>query len=157
MTIKLSHTFFLSLLALLCAHTTRAAESSIVEFELLAGYESEQVPADDFFEEKYSVFSSRSQITYTVGAASSSSRQGVRLYHQQALASIPLIHNYELIFESERPLGFIFKKPDGYLIEYMRDVGQSTGVYISVEIQGDEYLHAVHEALDILSRFSLAR
>ncbi|MDO8270481.1 MAG: hypothetical protein Q7U82_00990 [Gammaproteobacteria bacterium] len=141
----------------LCSSTLQSTElaiDSLVEFDLIGIYDVEAVETDQFAEEKYQITADASGHVYTVSVAGGQSRQGVSLYLGQALVSIPAIHGYQLLFKTGPfPYGFIFKKPQGYLIEYMKDLDGGIGVFIRIETVDDDYLTAVHEALDILSRF----
>lgn len=138
------------------AQSAELAIDGLVEFNLIARYDVEAVTPEGFAQEQYQITIDGSPRVYTVSVSNDMSRQGTRLYYSQALESIPLIHHYELIFTtslSPGPSGFIFKKPEGYLVEYMKDLEGGLGVFIRTEIDGEDYLSAVHEALDILSRF----
>lgn len=149
----------LSASLLLFSSITQSAELAIdglVEFDLIGVYQVDAVAPEGHAEEQYQITISDTSRVYTVSVSNRLSRQGTRIYYGQALESIPLIHHYELIFTTSLgpgPSGFIFKKPDGYLVEYMKDLKGGLGVFIKTETDGEDYLTAVHEALDILWRF----
>ncbi|MEK7258917.1 MAG: hypothetical protein AAB211_03880 [Pseudomonadota bacterium] len=150
---------FLCAALLLLGSAAQSAELAIdglVEFDLIGVYQVEAVTPEGFAQEQYQITIDGTSRVYTVSVSNNMSRQGVRGYYSQALDSIPLIHHYELIFTTSlgpAPSGFIFKKPEGYLVEYMKDLKGGLGVFIKTETDGEDYLTAVHEALDILSRF----
>ncbi|MES3007272.1 MAG: hypothetical protein V4751_05825 [Pseudomonadota bacterium] len=150
---------FLCAALLLLGSAAQSAELAIdglVEFDLIGDYQVEAVAPEGLAEEQYQITINDTSRVYIVSVSNRLSRQGTRIYYGQALESIPLILHYELIFTTSLdpgPSGFIFKKPDGYLVEYMKDIEGGLGVFIRTETDGEDYLTAVHEALDILSRF----
>lgn len=133
-----------------------AAEATSVEFEFRGRYIFEQLEADEFNLEQYRVTVKESGNTYRI-RVNDTSRRGVFNYFSQALQSIPLIHDYELIYQTPVTLGqigFVFKTDKGFQVEYMKDLEAYRGIYLSTEIESQDYLTVIHEALDILNLFT---
>lgn len=146
------------LVSIIIGPVSLAAEAdSIVNYVEIGRYDLYSVEPEKYAIEQYKVQSNENRV-YIVTIRPSHCRRGIHLYYEQALDSIPAIHGYELVFttpDSFSPRGYIFRTDNGYLLEYMKDFQGCVAKYIKAEIQGEEYLSAIHEALDILSRFTL--
>ena len=103
---------------------------------------------------RYLVTSNESKNIYEVNFREAHCRRGVSLYFTQALESIPAIYEYELEYSTPlfmRPLGYIFRKPEGYFVEYLSEISDCYGVYISTSLSGVSLLPAIHEIQHLMS------
>lgn len=96
----------------------------------------------------YLITSNETNNLYEVKFRGAHCRRGVSLYFTQALESIPAIHNYNLEYSTPlfiRPLGYIFKTPEGHFVEYLSETRDCYGIHISTSLTGSPVLPAIHE------------